>query len=642
MNRIFIFLFLLSTCSGVCADIARFTPPDPRLDKKIMLDVNYAKLEDVAKTLSDQSGTVIKAGTGERDWKARERRVTIHVKDMTVGNLLDKTAALLGFCLSREGKNKEWSYVIWQDKKGRDLEAEMLTAEKEAEAQRIAKQRQAGIDLAKEALDMSPEDAMKQKAKDPLLAYLGGTKSGRGYAQFLSSFGANFPTEYDLMMRGKRAYFPMSALPPNMQQALRDATSGGLSGGFKALAGKDISPFQMVMTPATDLFSGASDTLSEARSIGLMVVTGAASGENPDANGWMGGGNLMGLCPLIDGSTPLGKFAGQTQLDAESGAPIADCAKQIDDALKNPDFIKTVEARESPTEKKPPTDPDLTREVEIKDLSKDIKPGTPGEKRLGIIMAELSRATGYPILLEAFRKPRPVDMYVRPGKQPLYKALIGLEKAGYTWIKDDDKTIRIRPEDWAFRRSCEIPLSCFKATDAVLLKQGCLALDDVAGFIARLTDDQIQTQLSDEPFTVLLMGRVVQDGAAEREMLRVYALCTPQQKAALTGEGGLPFAQMTDDQWGHVSDVLADRMSGRCIADGSVRLLPQTDEQIQARELARTFEISALGGDQKEIATLNVLIPLASADRQAAEVAKMTKAREDAAKAQAETPAAAK
>ena len=59
--------------SGACADVARFDPPDPRLDKKVALEVNYVKLDDVAKSLSEQSGVTIKAGTGTRDWRVRER-----------------------------------------------------------------------------------------------------------------------------------------------------------------------------------------------------------------------------------------------------------------------------------------------------------------------------------------------------------------------------------------------------------------------------------------------------------------------------------------------------------------------------------------------------------------------------------------
>lgn len=636
-------LIVLLYSTTAVADISRLTPADPRLDKKITLDVDHTKLQDVANMMIMQSGVTIKTGSGERDWKVRERRVTIHAKDVTVGSLLDKIAALLGFCLSREGKDKEWSYVIWQDKKSRDLENEMLTAEKEAEAQRIAKTRKAGIDLAKEALDMSPADAMKQKDKDPLLAYLGGTKAGRGCAQLLSSFDASFPTEYDLMMRGKRAYLPLSALPSNLRQALADATSGGLANAFKGAAGADMTPYQMVMTPATDVFdSSVPDYLPDVLRMGMMVVMGLAPGQAPNANGWMGGGNMMTLCPLMDGNSPLGKFAGRTLLSADSGMSLDSLNKQMGDELSDPALLQSLTAHDSPTEKAPPTDPDLTREVEIKDLSKDIKPGMSQEQRLGIMMAEAARATGYPVLLESFKKLKPLDLFVRPGKQPVYKLLIGLEKAGYTWIKDPDKTIRIRPEDWALRRSCEVSEGFVGQYKSLLEKKGFLTLDDVAGLLGGLTDDQILITFDGDYEMFMTVGNILGDAPERHEMLRAYASFAAQQKAALGEEAGLRFSDLSNEQWEHISNIIGDQMNGSYIADGSIRLIPQTDKQIQAKELARVFEIRTLTGDQKEPSKLNVAIGLPTQDQAAAALAQWNKAVETALKAQAEKPAPTK
>ena len=204
MRLVYIGAVLAVVVSGACADIAKFDPADKRLDKKVTLAVNHVKLEEVAKNLSEQSGITIKAGAGTRDWKVREQKVSIHGRDVPLSKALDQVTKLLGYCLSREGKEGEWTYIIWQDKKGRDLEAEMLNAQREEAAQRVAKSRQGTIDLAKDALGMSPEEAMKQRDKNPVLAYMGGTKTGRGFAGFLSYFQANFPTEYDLMLRGKR------------------------------------------------------------------------------------------------------------------------------------------------------------------------------------------------------------------------------------------------------------------------------------------------------------------------------------------------------------------------------------------------------------------------------------------------------
>ncbi|NIQ99917.1 MAG: hypothetical protein GTN78_06900, partial [Gemmatimonadales bacterium] len=100
--------------------------------------------------------------------------------------------------------------MYWQDLKSRRLEEEMLVAEREMAAQRFRKLRQGVLDTAEDALKMSPEEALKKRDKDPWLAYLGGTKAGRGFAQILSSLGKDFPTERDLMLRGRRVTISLS------------------------------------------------------------------------------------------------------------------------------------------------------------------------------------------------------------------------------------------------------------------------------------------------------------------------------------------------------------------------------------------------------------------------------------------------
>ncbi|MCX6377634.1 MAG: hypothetical protein NTU88_16645, partial [Armatimonadetes bacterium] len=146
MRLVYIGAVLAVLVSGACADIAKFDPQDKRLDKKVTIEVDHTKLEDVVKSLSEQSGVTVKAGTGTRDWKVRERHVTIRAKDMPLGRMMDEITGLLGYYLSREGKEGEWTYIIWQDKKSRDLEAEMMTAEKEAAAQRAKETRQSAVD----------------------------------------------------------------------------------------------------------------------------------------------------------------------------------------------------------------------------------------------------------------------------------------------------------------------------------------------------------------------------------------------------------------------------------------------------------------------------------------------------------------
>ena len=105
-------ILILWALNGAWADFSEIRKSDPRLEKKVTLAVNHVKLEEVAQSLTEQSGVDIKAGTGKRDWKVRERKVTIHAKDIQVGQVLEEISKLVGFHVSQQGKEGEWNYLI--------------------------------------------------------------------------------------------------------------------------------------------------------------------------------------------------------------------------------------------------------------------------------------------------------------------------------------------------------------------------------------------------------------------------------------------------------------------------------------------------------------------------------------------------
>jgi len=612
MRLVYIGAVLAVVVSGACADIAKFDPADKRLDKKVTLAVNHVKLEEVAKNLSEQSGITIKAGAGTRDWKVREQKVSIHGRDVPLSKALDQVTKLLGYCLSREGKEGEWTYIIWQDKKGRDLEAEMLNAQREEAAQRVAKSRQGTIDVAKDALKMSPEDALKQRDKNPVLAYMGGTKTGRGFAGFLSYFQANFPTEYDLMLRGKRVYVPLTGLPPNMQQAMNDILSGGMADAIKKAIDlekknpndvvPDLTPYQFVFQPASEESGPDVESLGFG---GVAFLTGLGPDGKP-FNTQYGGGIPMSVCALTDPDSALGKMISDGLISVEQGMSLNDMNKSIQErANNNPEFLAEALAHESPTEKDPPTDPELTREVEIKDVLNGAGAksfiGSDGDKLQGKMLAEISRATGYPVFKESFGQEMVVlGLFVRPGKQPLYKVLIGIEKAGCTWARDDG-ILRIRPSNWALLRSYEIPGSFIAQYKSLLETNGQFTLDDVAGIASSLTDGQIDHSFVSDP-DLSFLGSALGggQGGGPRSILRFYASLTSEQRGAIAVEPGLAFDQLTDAQWEHLSQFVADRFGGLYITDGSIFLKPQNETEIKLGSQSRAFEITVRIQDDKE------------------------------------------
>ena len=570
MKPIWIAVLLAVAASSVCADIAKFDPPDKRLDKKVTLEVAHTKLEDVVKSLSEQSGVTVKAGTGTRDWKVREGRVTIRAKDVPLGKTLDEITKLLGYYLSREGKEGEWTYIIWQDKKSRDLEAEMLIAEKEAEARRAEESRQASLDAAEKALKMTPEEAKKLRDNDPLVSYLGGTKSGRGYAQLLSSLSS---TDMQLMMRGKRIAMPFSSLPPALQQAAMDTTASGIIAAENAGGGtsQPMVPYQVVISQLTGDINEELGPMGVAGAMSLMGLPQSGDGGYDPV---LGQGHPMSVFLLSKPDSQFGKTFGKALLALEEGAPMQQVEQELGGILNDGTANAEAKARKSPTEENPPTDPKLTREVDLGKMPDSSARQEGGDAASNArAVAKISEAAGFAAMLESFTKANPIAIYLKPGKQPVYKIMIGLEKAGYTWDLEDS-TLRIRPEDWAVKRSCVIPEGILTRYRELLEAQGMLTFDDLAALASEVTDDQIENSLFTDPYlnsaVGMPLGRWSWHG---RDMLRLYHSLSANQRTNLTSEAGLQFGQLTEEQWDRLNTIITDRLGGLYIVEGSVRLV---------------------------------------------------------------------
>lgn len=585
---------------------------DPRLDQKVTIEVSHTKLEDVVKQLSEQSGVEIKAGTGARDWKVRERKVTIEAKDVRLGTVLEEISKLLGFYVSKSGKKDEWAYTYWQDMKARLLESEMLNAEREKGAQRSVAMRQGALDSASDALELTPEEAMKKKDEDPWTAYLGGTKAGRGYAQMLNYLAGNFPMERDLMLRGKKTTISLENLPPNMQQALQDTKFGGymaLMGGTEGMSQEEADMYggltasQLTVMPMTG-FASDQDMASAGWS-GMVMINArfpegiAGDGMPPEVDSMFGGGMPLAMFPLARSDSLTGKLFGKMLLAVEDGMKEDELGKLMEDEMSSPDLFAETLSRESPTEKQPPTDPELTREVELGELPKvnTFEGSTDLPDSIGKEVIAVSKAIGKPVLLESFLGSMPMNMFLKSGKQPLYKILIGMEKAGYNWTFGDG-TLRLRPDDWALQRSYEIPESTIARYRGILEKNGEFSLDDVANLATELTDDQITNTLMKMPefmFQVISMQGGFGEGS--RELLRLYGSMSGQQKGALSVDPGLGFAQLSGPQWDRLNVIISDQLGGVYVLDGGILL---TKPEVGANGSTYIFNFTVLvGGEEK-------------------------------------------
>jgi hypothetical protein len=270
----------------------------------------------------------------------------------------------------------------------------------------------------------------------------------------------------------------------------------------------------------------------------------------------------------------IGKFA----FALDEGVSMEEAQRALTEAaVNNPEFLAEMFGHDSPTEENPPTDPELTREVELGEIPsareqrsmRDVSP-----QMIGQALSQISTAFGAPVLLESFAPIMPIGGFVKPGKQPLYKVLIGLEKAGYTWDRGDG-VFRIRPGDWAIRRSYEISEDFLTYYKDLLDKQGEFTLDDLAAMAAGLTDDQIKHVIPANEDLPMILLTIASDVCSNTDILRLYGSLSARQREALASESGLSLDGLTDAQWEWLDKSFEDQLLGDYLTGGSIRLVTE-------------------------------------------------------------------
>lgn len=589
---------------------------DPRLDTKISLSVSNAKLADVAAKLSTQTGVAIRAGGSDREWRVREQKVTVTAKDVPLGSLMDELAGMLGFRVARGQAGGKFTYLIWQDKNSRELEADLMASQREDAARRSAESRQSALDSMEQALSVPEDQALAGKEKDPWMAYLAGTKAGRGYSKLLSAVcGAN-PDAKELILRGRRTVVSLEDLPPEAQQAAMDTAAGG----FMAMQARQfpqllegMRPYRLTVMPMeTEGGTSAANTGFG----GMVMISGIKAGMEGMAEDMpFGGGIPIGMFPLAAAGTPVGKIFGRMLFAMESGQDPQEVSRQLMQEFQNPDVAAEMTGRKSKTEQNPVADPSLDREVELGKLPAvfDAKRlMDPERKSDAETLTALSEALGMPVLFECYPNESPIAMLLRSGKQPVRKIVVTLEKTGYTW-EFQHGMLLIRPDDWAIRRAWMVPESFLARFKSILQQNGTFTLDNLGELAAGVTDAQMQNTIMTDPDLMFqVMANIGNPMDTSREMVRLYGSLNASQRTALKSEQGLNFAQFSDAQWDRLNSIIQDNLSPMQIAGGSMRLSIKETPEKPAAGMGMTinsFRVSVQppGEDKPRAFTVSVM-----------------------------------
>lgn len=554
------------TCTCARASVTDTIALDKRLEKNVTIEVVHARLADVAADLTKQTGVTIRAGTSAQDWKPRERKVTIFAEDVPAGDLIHEIAALLDFELTASGKEGQWEYRFWLDRKSRQAEDEAVAASEKENKERITKAYQAALDVADEALGLTYGEALAKRASSPWLAFLGGADTGRACAKILSYLNKQGADSRSQFLAGRVIALNVADMPAEVQQAVRQAAGGTLAGYVERDSDDPVEITSVTIQPSCDDNSYVLP--------GQMVFGCTAGGLSADDQTYE---EAVASLPLVSPNSPLSKFIGEFALRVESGDDPASLEQEFEASLeKDGGLLRRFFDHDSPTRDNPPTDPELTRDIEIKKVGEE--PSDPMEtgcdpEPAGAYVREISRATGWPVLFESFNSLNNFPALIVPGKQPLYKVLIALEEAGYLWRRQSG-ILLVWPEDRLARRASEISEALVAHYERLWETQGTLSLDDHAALVSSLTDYQIAKGLWTSRLHGMFDPSICNAEPGYRDMLRLYCSLSKLQKALLVTEGGLPLIQLDGQQWQRMQTILADEMAGVSPYGGVIKLQP--------------------------------------------------------------------
>lgn len=499
-------------------------PNDPRLEKLVSLQIEKTKLPDVLAEVSKQTDVSISVDPSKRFWAVRQRKLTLFVKDMPLKEFIRQLEQLLDYNIRYTGKPDEYGYIVWQDLRGRRAESDLAKAHAESAERYRQRVIDGAIEDASRALRLSSDEIDKVRKTDPLVAYLASDPRGRSYATIISSL----PREnFDQMANGNRCNIKLDQLSPEAQTAVK--TIFDISKPDAEKIWKDeldgCSPSGIVLYPNS--YEDDASITDTTFFLGVLA--------SPDGTG--GGLQMDTFTICADDSDPyLMKYTpgtvNYTELNARSQrSQLVNAKNEVKDSRQ--------------------LDPELQREIVFNPEYND-----HGPNYLNISLKKLAESSGLNVMYEHFNAPS----YYNPQSdmpQKIIDALYRVTSANRSveWVRDGN-TLRFRRDDWAEKRSSEIPDEWIASWRNSVETKLELDIDDLADIASKLSDDQIKCLLNkdfsqiDNPLLIELFNSVGFSNVSwRRKFLELYSSLTKTQRNKLLSDKGLSIDEIDSDQW---------------------------------------------------------------------------------------------
>lgn len=504
--------------------------PDSRLALKVTYGAKHKPVRTILADLSKLMGVTLKAGTNDKDWQVRDRRMNVFAKDTPLQDLMDSIARVMKFSWASGGKGDTRTYRLFTDKKTMlEVESKRLAAEERWDKE-LADKRSDALDFLLRTDAPSEAELSKLKADDPYDYYLITT----GIASAMGSFLRETPTLKDALASGQQLLIASSSLSAAGRESLLNAVNAASTDSHGQLLAPEF-----------------------AENIGSAIIV---VNENPDClrqDSLLVGmlGNIELYCansknsyrlPFLDSSSARARFSFKAVVDAREGRPTA--PENRSDGLMEAILSDIGQHDDVDTTAKHPLDPAL--DVKIKLIIQ--KDGTS----LADFERSLHDASEFAVVSDSFGSSGPGADWPSDKEITVRDALDKIER-GYRYNWDRHASVlEFCDKNWYRKRAAQIPDEQLDVWQKTFEQTGTLDIDDLCDIAALSTDQLGQGFPSD------VMPGVSTLAVTERPLLRFYGSLSGTQRAAILSNQGLNLAKLTADQWRQAQWLIVHRSIG--------------------------------------------------------------------------------
>jgi hypothetical protein len=522
------------------------------LQKKVTYAAERKSLAVIMEDVSRLTGTRLRAGSDCYDWRVRDRKMSVFVKDVPLADLMGSIARVMKLRWAKDkDQSSEPTYLLYMDLKTlREALAQAHGEEERIRAERSHK-RAAEVNALSDLGRLTDEEKAKLRESDPW----GYVLASSGVAGSLGTFLGMSAQIRSMLASGQNGRFRLADMSPDAQRALLDAIRAlwqlnsqlgqyarcpGFDGKVPLpkdladhLGGMALEVNGMVASQGEDVASRA--LLGDIR-IGYDSVFTGTDG-NPYA-----ADDFVSL-DLYDRDSSYAKGIGNLAANALEGGP------SIDEQLSSGAGISVKPSEMLPGDIEPSVAHEDDPALDVKVVLKAKEDAKAPNSYTGVL-ASVSKSTAFSVISDDFGNQIALHF---PDQWRLRPLLDAISMYGYNWWKYDSR-LEFRDRRWAKKLLLLIPDQWLDQWRNRFVKDRTLFIDDLSA-IAKLTDSQFEYNLAPDP--VLGQAQLADIYRGYRDPLKLYAELDGSQRKALFSEAGVPARSLRADQWRVIERIVA-------------------------------------------------------------------------------------